>query len=71
MRKTRRRWRGRDDAHRAPVQASVGSGGFLRQVGQYETANGGPLSLAGIVLALGAAAILYPIARFVRFMVRR
>ena len=71
MRKVRRTRRGlrspRSDSDHGPPD----SGELLRQLGQYESANGWPVSPFGIVLAIIAAAIVYPIARFVRFLVRR
>jgi hypothetical protein len=64
MRKVRRRRRGYDYR---PAE----SGDLLRQVGQYENANGWPVGPVGIAMAVVVVAIAYPITRFVRFMTRR
>ena len=45
--------------------AAAGSGGFLGQVGLFETANGLPHGLGAIVLAIVAAVLIYPITRVV------
>ncbi len=51
-------------------QAS-GSGGFLGQLGLFETANGLPSGPMAIVLALAAAAVIYPLTRLLRMVTRR
>lgn len=70
MRKVRRSRRGLKSPRRGSEHGSADSGDLLRQLGQYESANGWPVSPFGIVMAIVAAAIVYPIARFVRFLVR-
>jgi hypothetical protein len=70
MRKVRRSRRGLKSRPGDADHGSAGSGELLRQLGQYESANGWPVSPFGIVMAIVAAAIVYPIARFVRFLVR-
>lgn len=71
MAKARRNLKG--DARRssgAPA-ASEGSGGFLAQIGLFETGNGLPHGVFAIVLAIAAAIVVYPISRFVRYVARR
>ncbi len=48
-----------------------GSGGFLGQVGLFETANGLPHGPAAIALAIVAAIVIYPIAKLVGMLRRR
>lgn len=50
---------------------SVGSGGFVRQIGLFETANGLPHGLSAIVAAIVLALVVYPISRLVRSVARR
>jgi len=50
---------------------AAGTGGFLGQVGLFETANGMPHGLGAIALAIGAAILIYPIARVVAMFRRR
>jgi hypothetical protein len=47
-------------------QAAAGTGGFLGQVGLFESANGLPHGPAAIALAIGAAILIYPVARLIR-----
>jgi hypothetical protein len=61
----RRRSQSTDD------QAAGGTGGFLGQVGLFETANGMPHGLGAIALAIVAAILIYPIARVVAMFRRR
>lgn len=49
----------------------MGSGGFLGQIGVFETGNGLPVGPMAIVLAFALALVVYPISRLVRFVVRR
>ena len=49
----------------------AGTGGFLGQVGLFETANGMPHGLGAIALAIVAAILIYPIARVVAMLRRR
>ena len=51
--------------------APSGSGGFLGQVGLFETANGMPHGLGAIALAIVAAILIYPITRVVAMFRRR
>ena len=51
--------------------AAAGSGGFLGQVGLFETANGMPHGLGALALAVVAAVLIYPIARVVAMIRRR
>ena len=59
----------------APPNASgdrpVGTGGFLGQIGLFETANGLPHGLTAIVGAVVAALVIYPISRLIRSLTRR
>ena len=48
-----------------------GTGGFLGQVGLFETANGLPHGPVAIVLAIAAALVLYPVTRLARRLSRR
>lgn len=48
-----------------------GTGGFLGQVGLFETANGMPHGLGAIALAIVAAILIYPITRVVAVFRRR
>jgi hypothetical protein len=50
---------------------SEGTGGFLGQVGLFESANGLPHGPIAIVLAIGVALIVYPIGRLARWATRR
>ena len=52
-------------------QKATGNGGFLGQVGLFETANGMPHGLGAIALAIVAAILIYPIARVVAIFRRR
>ena len=49
----------------------AGTGGFLGQIGLFETANGLPHGATAIVGAFLVALVIYPISRFVRFLTRR
>jgi hypothetical protein len=49
----------------------AGTGGFLGQIGLFETANGLPHGATAIVGAFVVALVIYPISRFVRFLTRR
>ena len=55
--------RGRAEA--TDASAPDGTGGFLGQVGLFETANGLPHGPAAIALAIIAAVVVYPITRLV------
>jgi hypothetical protein len=46
--------------------AAAGTGGFLGQVGLFETANGLPHGPAAIALAILAAILIYPVTRLIR-----
>ena len=48
-----------------------GTGGFLGQVGLFESANGLPHGPVAIVLAIAVALIVYPIGRIARWATRR
>ncbi len=48
-----------------------GSGGFVGQVGLFETANGLPHGPLAVALAIVAAIVIYPITRVVRMLRRR
>ena len=48
-----------------------GTGGFLGQVGLFESANGLPHGPIAIVLAIAVALIVYPIGRIARWATRR
>ena len=48
-----------------------GTGGFLGQVGLFETANGMPHGLGAIAVAIVAAILIYPITRVVAMFRRR
>ena len=61
----RRRSQATDD------QAAGGSGGFLGQVGLFETANGLPHGPPAVALAIVAAILIYPITRVVGMLRRR
>ena len=50
---------------------SEGTGGFLGQVGLFESANGLPHGPIAIVLAIAVALIVYPIGRIARWATRR
>jgi len=50
---------------------ATGTGGFLGQVGLFETANGLPHGPVAIVLAIAAALVLYPVTRLARRLSRR
>jgi hypothetical protein len=49
----------------------TGTGGFLGQVGLFETANGLPHGLLAIVLAIAAAVAMVPLTRLARMLDRR
>ena len=49
----------------------TGTGGFLGQVGLFETANGLPHGLAAIALALAAAIVIVPLTRLAGMLTRR
>jgi hypothetical protein len=49
-----------------PDDRPAGTGGFLGQVGLFETANGLPHGPIAIVAAIAAALVLYPLSRLVR-----
>lgn len=48
-----------------------GTGGFLGQIGLFETANGMPHGVAAIAGAILVALVIYPISRLVRSLTRR
>ena len=50
---------------------ATGSGGFLGQVGLFETANGMPHGPLAILVAIAAAVVIYPIVRLSRRLTRR
>ena len=53
-------------------QAALGGpGGFVRQIGLYETGNGLPVGPLEIALAILAAVLIYPVMRLVRMARRR
>jgi len=54
-----------------PTSDRQGTGGFWRLVGNSESINGMPNGVFGIALALAAALVVYPVTRFVRWLVRR
>ena len=61
-------------AGKGPRRASTpteGTGGFLGQVGLFESANGLPHGPIAIVLAIAVALIVYPIGRLARWATRR
>lgn len=71
MARSRRR-SGRPARHRSEDGSRPsGSGGFLGQIGLFETGNGLPHGPAAVALAIVAALVIYPIARFVRYLTRR
>jgi hypothetical protein len=45
--------------------------GFVRQVGLFESANGMPHGPVAILLAIVMAILVLPVARFVRWLIRR
>jgi hypothetical protein len=47
------------------------SGGFIGQVGLFESANGMPHGPVSIALAIVAAVLILPVTRFVRYLTRR
>ena len=64
----------RPRSDRDPVPAATepeGTGGFLGQVGLFESANGLPHGPIAIVLAIAVALIVYPIGRIARWATRR
>jgi len=70
-RATRRRPTG--DGRQSPTADSERreSGGFLAQLGLFETGNGLPHGPSVVVLAIITAVVVYPISRLVRFVLRR
>lgn len=52
-------------------QATGGTGGFVGQVGLFETANGLPHGPAAVALAIVAAVLIYPLTRVVGALRRR
>lgn len=52
-------------------RAAGGTGGFLGQVGLFETANGLPHGPTAIALAIVAALVIYPVSRLIRWVTRR
>lgn len=50
---------------------SSGTGGFLGQVGLFETANGLPHGPVAIALAVMAALVIYPVGRILGALRRR
>lgn len=50
---------------------ATGTGGFLGQVGLFETANGMPHGPMAILVAIAAAVVIYPLVRLARFVARR
>lgn len=61
----------RDPANGANGAQAEGTGGFLGQVGLFESANGLPHGPAAVVLAFALAVIVYPIVRVARWASRR
>jgi hypothetical protein len=57
-----------NDKRDGPVS---GGGGFLGQLGLFETANGLPSGPMAIVLAIAAAVVIYPVMRLLRMVTRR
>jgi hypothetical protein len=51
--------------------AAAGTGGFLGQVGLFETANGLPHGPAAVALAVMTALVIYPVARILGALRRR
>ncbi len=49
-------------------RAAEGTGGFLSQVGLFESANGLPHGPAAVALAIAAALVIYPVMRLVRMV---
>lgn len=71
MARTRRR-RGDPSRQRADAGSEPsGTGGFIGQIGLFETANGLPHGPSVIILGIVAVLVLYPITRIVRFVMRR
>ena len=68
--RSKRRSGGRRQGDDAAGSTSSGSGGFLGQLGLFETGNGLPHGPGTIVLAFAVALLVYPITRFVRFLRR-
>jgi hypothetical protein len=50
---------------------ATGSGGFLGQVGLFETANGMPHGPLAVIVAIAAAVVIYPLTRLARRLTRR
>ncbi|HEX6867879.1 MAG TPA: hypothetical protein VF119_03690 [Candidatus Limnocylindrales bacterium] len=48
-----------------------GTGGFLGQVGLFESANGLPHGPVAIVLAIAVAIVIVPLTRLARMLLRR
>jgi hypothetical protein len=68
----RKRLHDRPAGHANEAQAThEGSGPFVGQVGLFETANGLPHGPMAIVLAIAAAAVLIPLTRMARSIIRR
>jgi hypothetical protein len=55
----------------ADDKTAGGTGGFLGQVGLFESANGLPHGPAAVALAIVAAVLIYPITRLVGMLRRR
>ena len=51
--------------------AQSGTGGFLGQVGLFESANGLPHGPVAIVLAIAVAIVIVPLTRLARMLARR
>ena len=49
----------------------TGTGGFLGQVGLFESANGLPHGPVAIVLAVAVAIVIVPLTRLARMLARR
>ena len=62
---------GKRPGSRTRATEPEGTGGFLGQVGLFESANGLPHGPVAIVLAIAVALIVYPIGRIARWATRR
>lgn len=71
MARSRRRVSGRSRRSSEAEERSEGTGGFLQQIGLFETANGLPHGPGVVAMAVAVGLVAYPISRLVRSMVRR
>lgn len=71
MRRSRRRKHGASRPSGGAGAPASGSGGWLGQVGLFETANGLPHGPGAIALGILALIVVYPITRLARMMARR